>query len=65
MFAAPECAVDYLGSAACNWTADEIDFAGCMFNAAPVLKNRTGWIALNEGLTFAWDAKRRAPCSQN
>ena len=47
----PEWAVDYLDSAACDWTAEEIDFVDWVFNAAPVLKERAAWMALNEGLT--------------
>ena len=36
----PEWAVDYLDSAACNWTPDETDFVDWVFNASPVLKER-------------------------
>jgi hypothetical protein len=60
----PEWAVDYLESAACNWTPEEIDFVDWVFNAAPVLKERAAWMALNEGLTCAWDAEQRAPYAQ-
>ncbi len=35
-----------------------------MFNAAPVLKERTAWIALNEGLTYEWDTEHPAPYAQ-
>ncbi len=35
-----------------------------VFNAAPVLKERAAWMALNEGLTYAWDAEQRAPYAQ-
>jgi hypothetical protein len=55
----PEWAVDYLESAAGYWTAEEIDFVDWMFNAAPVLKERAALRALNEGLTYAWDAEQR------
>ncbi len=35
-----------------------------MFNAAPVLKERAVWMALNEGMTYAWDAEQRATYAQ-
>lgn len=35
-----------------------------VFNAAPVLKERAAWMALNEGLTYAWDAEKRARYAQ-
>jgi hypothetical protein len=57
-------AIDYLESAACNWTAEEIDFVDWVFNAAPVLKERAAWMALNEELTYSWDAVGRAPYAQ-
>jgi hypothetical protein len=57
----PEWAVDYLESAAYNWKAEEIDFVDWVFNAATVLKERAAWMALNEGLTYTWDAEQRAP----
>ena len=60
----PEWAIDYLESAACDWTAEEIDFVDWVFNAAPVLKERAASTALNEGLTFARDAEQRAPYLQ-
>ena len=60
----PEWAIDYLESAACDWTEEEIDFVDWVFNAAPVLKERAAWMALNEGLTYAWDPELRAPYSQ-
>lgn len=56
----PEWAVDYLESAACDWTTEEIDFVDWVFNTAPVLKERAAWMALNEGLTYVWDAGRAA-----
>jgi tetratricopeptide (TPR) repeat protein len=61
---APEWAIDYLESAACDWTTEEIDFVDWVFNAAPVLKERAEWMALNERLTYAWDAEERAPYAQ-
>ena len=60
----PEWAIDYLESAACDWAAEEIDFVDWVFNAAPVLKERAAWMALNEGLTYAWEAEQRAPYVQ-
>jgi hypothetical protein len=42
----PEWAIDYLESAACDWTTEEIDFVDWVFNAAPVLKVRAAWMAL-------------------
>ena len=47
----PEWAVDYLDSAACDWTPEEIDFADWVFNASPVLKERSEMMALQEGMT--------------
>ncbi len=35
-----------------------------VFNAAPVLKERAAWMALNEALTNSWDAVGRAPYAQ-
>jgi hypothetical protein len=35
-----------------------------VFNAAPVLKERAAWMAMNEGLTYTWDAEQRAPYAQ-
>jgi hypothetical protein len=35
-----------------------------VFNAAPVLKERAAWMALNEGLTYAWEAEQRAQYAQ-
>lgn len=35
-----------------------------VFNAAPVLKERAAWMALNEELTCSWDAVGRAPYAQ-
>ena len=60
----PEWAVGYLESAAFNWTAEEIDFVDWVFNAAPVLKERAAWMALNEGITYTWDAPQRAAYAQ-
>jgi hypothetical protein len=47
----PEWAVDYLDSAACDWTPEEIDFVDWVFNASPVLKERAEMMALHEGMT--------------
>ena len=60
----PEWAIDYLESTARNWAAEEIDFVDWVFNAAPMLKERAEWMALNEGLTYAWDPEQRAPFAQ-
>jgi len=60
----PGMAIDYLESAACDWTAEEIDFVDWVFNAAPVLKERAAWMALNEGLSYAWDPELRASYAQ-
>jgi hypothetical protein len=35
-----------------------------VFNAAPVLKERAAWMALNEGMTYKWDAQQCAPYAQ-
>jgi tetratricopeptide (TPR) repeat protein len=59
-----EWAIDYLESATCDWTAEEIDFVDWVFNAAPVLKERAAWMALNEGLTYAWEVEHRAQYAQ-
>lgn len=48
----PEWAVDYLDSAACDWTPEEIDFVDWVFNASPVLKERAEMMALHEGITY-------------
>jgi tetratricopeptide (TPR) repeat protein len=60
----PEWAVDYLDSAACDWTPEEIDFVDWVFNAAPVLKERAEMMALHEGMTYERDAEKRAPYAQ-
>jgi len=57
----PEWAIDYLESAACDWTAEEIEFVDWVFNSSPVLKERADWMALNEGLTYEWDQEKRDP----
>lgn len=57
-------AVEEMESAACERTAEEIDFVDWVFNAAPVLKEQTAWMALNEGLSYAWDPELRAPYEQ-
>jgi len=53
----PEWAVDYLDSAACDWTPEEIDFVEWVFNAPPVLKEGAEMMALHEGMTYERDAK--------
>ncbi len=60
----PEWAIDYLESAACDWAAEEIDFVDWVFNAAPVMKERAAWMALNEGMTCAWAPEQRSPYAQ-
>jgi hypothetical protein len=56
----PEWAVDYLDSAARDWTPEEIDFVDWVFNAAPVLKERAEMMALHEGATHERNAEKRA-----
>ena len=60
----PESAVDYLESAACDWTPQEIDFVDWVFNASPVLKERAEMMAQHEGMTYERDAEKRAPYAQ-
>ena len=60
----PEWAVDYLDSAACDWTSEEIDFADWVFNASPVLKDRAAMMALHEGMSYERDAEKRALYTQ-
>ena len=60
----PDWAVDYLDSAACDWTPEEIDFVDWVFNASPVLKERAEMMALHEGMTYERDAEKRAPYAQ-
>ncbi|WP_312262322.1 hypothetical protein [Limnohabitans sp.] len=55
----PEWAVDYLDSAACGWTPEEIDFVDWVFNAAPVLKERAEMMALHDGMTYERAAGKR------
>ena len=57
----PEWAVDYLDSAACDWTPEEIDFVDWVFNVSPVLKERNEMMALHEGMTYERDAEKRTP----
>jgi hypothetical protein len=56
----PEWAVDYLNSAAFDWTPEEIYFIDWLFNASPVLKERAEMMALQEGMTYERDAEKRA-----
>lgn len=60
----PEWAVDYLDSAAGDWTPEEIDFVDWVFNASPVLKERAEMMALHEGMTYERDAEKRAHYAQ-
>ncbi len=60
----PEWAVDYLDSAACDWTPEEIDFVDWVFNASSVLKERAEMMALHEGGTYERDAEKRATYTQ-
>ncbi len=60
----PEWTVDYLDSAACHWTPEEIDFVDWVFNALPVLKERAEMMALHEGITYERDAENRASYAQ-
>jgi tetratricopeptide (TPR) repeat protein len=60
----PEWAIDYVESAACYWTAAEIDFVDWVFNAAPVLKERAASMALNEGPAYEWNTEKRATYAQ-
>ena len=57
----PEWAVDYLDSAVCDWTPEEIDFVDWVFNASPVLKERAELMAQHEGITYERDAEKRDP----
>jgi hypothetical protein len=57
----PEWAADYLESAACDWTPEEIDFVDWVFNASPVLKERAEMMALHEGMTYEREPEKRAP----
>ncbi len=59
-----EWAVDYLDSAACAWTRDEIDFVDWVFNAPPVLKECTEVMALHEVMTYELDAEKCATYAQ-
>ncbi len=56
--------VDYLDSAACDWTPEEIDFVDWVFNASPVLKERAEMMALHEGMTYERGPEKRAPYAQ-
>jgi tetratricopeptide (TPR) repeat protein len=55
----PEWAIDYLESAACDWSADEIDFVDWVFNSSPVLRERAELMELQEGLTYERDDEKR------
>lgn len=56
----PQRRVDYLDSAACHWTPEEIDFVDWVFNALQVVKERAEMMALHEGITYERDAENRA-----
>ena len=60
----PEWAVDYLDSATCDWSPEEIDFVDWVFNASPMLKERAEMMALHEGVTYERGAEKRAPYAQ-
>ncbi len=60
----PEWAVDYLDSAASDWSPEEIDFVDWVFNASPVLKERAEMMVLHEGMTYERDAEKRAAYAQ-
>jgi tetratricopeptide (TPR) repeat protein len=57
----PEWAIDYLESAASDWTAEEVDFVDWVFNSSPVLRERAEMMTLHEGMTYERDAEKRAP----
>lgn len=56
----PDWAIDYLESAASDWTLEEIDFVDWVFNASPVLKERAQIMALREEITYERDPEKRA-----
>ena len=56
----PEWAIDYLESAACDWTAEETDFVDWVFNASPVLRERAELMELQEGITYERDDEKRS-----
>jgi tetratricopeptide (TPR) repeat protein len=56
-----EWAVDYLESAACDWTPQVIDFVDWVFNASQLLKERADTNVLHEEMTYVRDLKKRAP----
>ncbi len=55
----PDWAIDYLGSAACDWTAEEVDFVDWVFNTSAVLRERAALMELQEGLTYERDDEKR------
>jgi hypothetical protein len=55
----PERTFDYLDSAACDLSPQEIDFVDWLFNASPVLKERAEMMAMHEGMTYERDAEKR------
>ncbi len=60
----PEWVVDYLDSAACDWTPEEIDFVDWVFNASPLLKESAEMMVLHEGITYQRDAEKRTLSAQ-
>ena len=48
----PERVVDYLDSAACDWTPEEINSVDGVLNTSPVLKECAEMTALHEGMTY-------------
>ena len=61
---APEWAIDYLESPACDWTLEETDFVDWVFNASPVLRERAKLMALHEAITYEQDPERRSLAAQ-
>lgn len=55
----PDWAIDYLDSAACDWTQEEIDFVDWVFNSAAVLTERAELMKLREGQRDEVDADTR------
>jgi hypothetical protein len=55
----PEWAVDYLDSAGCDCTPEEINFVDWVFNASPALKERAEMMALHKQITYERNAEKR------
>ncbi len=60
----PEWSVDYLDTAACDLTPQEIDFVDWVFNALPLLKDRAEMAALHGRITYQLDIEKGAPHAQ-